>query len=440
LTCPIFSWMDAARGGVAGGRVSHADARVEIPPSVDARAAASTGLDPPRSLPPAPLLAPSPVIQPSSGRVHPPAPILAPSPLVQPPPRPPLARRGDVAATREPEVDADPGRYVRFRPDTPSPGSSGASHYHGKDRHDPFPPSDDDVPVVQPDAAAAAAFLYSACYPKVAINIVYWGFHQFIPWWVLDTAACSAAISVPQIPSKKWVIQDTGSSPGRIDADRFEQWRKNLISLVEQHSRPGKGPVLAAKLTSFFSEITARLDFTANVNIYYRYAETRLRLWISSRDILGGPVVAFGTFNHSIYMQVVSLVQQEAVNELISRTDALAKASGSSRSSAPRPSRTYQGSSSSAQGSSSRFRNSTGVRCMVCGGDDHTSNGHKGTTSRANLTRKSNSWFWPGDKVALCWSFNGPNDCSRASACTYRHKCSLCGSEDHGAQKCSSTA
>jgi hypothetical protein len=200
--------------------------------------------------------------------------------------------------------------------------------------------------------------------------------------------------------------------------------------------KPGKEPHWAAELMTFFSEITSHCDFMINVHTYYKYAETHLCMWISSRDVAGGHVVAFGTFNH-IYMHVILMVQQKTVNKLFSRTNALVRGSNSSRSSTIpllHPSHPGGGFYSSGQGSSSWFYNPTSVRCMVCSGDEHTSNGHKGSNSKANLTQKGNSWFWSGDKITLCWSFNGPNDCSRAASCSYCYKCSLCGSESRSVQ------
>lgn len=99
---------------------------------------------------------------------------------------------------------------------------------------------------------------------------------------------------------------------------------------------------------------------------------------------------------------------------------------------------TLPGKNRPAQGGKKALQTGRNIRCMYCGSRDHSFPYCEG--SDCPKLQKDQKGVWR-DKFgkAYCAAFNGPRGCP-SSTCRYEHACSLCPSEDHGAQSCSSTS
>ncbi|EJD33535.1 hypothetical protein AURDEDRAFT_177380 [Auricularia subglabra TFB-10046 SS5] len=91
-----------------------------------------------------------------------------------------------------------------------------------------------------------------------------------------------------------------------------------------------------------------------------------------------------------------------------------------------------------------RYVKSTYDRCLLCGSGSHLFDKEKG--NKQECPRKPTWLSWdkvhgvykvPGEDAVICWRFNSKQSCG-LDDCRLRagHRCSLCGSRNHGCHKC----
>lgn len=273
-------------------------------------------------------------------------------------------------------------------------------------------------------------------FPHKVKRVLEAGMLEYIPLDLLTDDACRRAAREPPAPESAFVISNgklrlPNASFNVLKESKlsFDEWvgaGANLVAAMRKHLRAegdqGVGGPFALEIADSFEGHFKYLknlpDAKVQFEVVFDY-NRRLR----SLFVLDSHTFRMDDFHSHVWQECLNQQHAARVAHLDTRLAQM-------ESFLPRQKDKDVTSNNSFPGSGSTHRT---TKCIACGASDH-----KLIACRRDATflrKDGRVWKTPAG-ASVCFGFNSFASCSRGTACTHVHVCSLCGSSAHGAQAC----